>query len=59
MFSKFQCFFSMFFPHMHLFFLDSYTYLFYLPIHKLTKIYIHFKNLLWNFLFRGTWEEHM
>jgi hypothetical protein len=36
----------MFFPHMHLFFLDSYTYPFYLPIHKLTKIYIHFKNLL-------------
>jgi hypothetical protein len=58
MFSEFQCFFCMFFRHMHLFFLDSCTYPFYTPIHQFTKIYITFENLLWTILYseEHTWE---
>jgi len=48
----------MFFRHMHLFFLDSCPYPFYLPIRKLTKIYIPFEKLLWTILCseEHTWE---
>ena len=48
-------FFLYVFRHMHLFFLDSCSYPFYLPKRKLTKIYIPFEKLLWTILCS---EEH-
>ena len=56
MFSKFQCFFWMFFWHMHLFFLDSCTHSFCLPIHQFKKIHTTLENVVSRNL---CLEEHM